>query len=118
MSHRRNQPPNVDHSAFAGNRLAERGIKVDPVTIHRWVQHFAPLLIGAARPCRRLVGQRWFVDETYVKVAGRWRFVYRSIDQRGQVIDVFVSPRHNIAAARTFLRRERDAHGEPARTQD
>jgi transposase-like protein len=52
--------------------LAERGITVDHVTIYRWVQRFTPLLIDAARPCRHAPGDRWFVDETYVKVAGRW----------------------------------------------
>jgi hypothetical protein len=53
--------------------LAERGIDVDYVTVFRWVQCFTPLLADAARPCRRAVGNRWFVDETYVKVAGSWR---------------------------------------------
>jgi transposase, IS6 family len=68
--------------------LSERGIEVDHVTVFRWVQRFTPLLADAARPCRHIVGDRWFADETYVKVAGRWRYVYRAIDQRGQIIDV------------------------------
>jgi len=51
------------------------------------------------------VGDRWQVDETYVKVAGRWRYVYRAIDQFGQVIDVFVSPRRDAGAARRFFQR-------------
>lgn len=94
-----NPSPPVDRSAFTGYRfppevmmlavrwylryglsfrdveelLTERGIEVDHVTIHRWVQRFTPLLIDAARPCRHKVGGRWFVDETYVKVAGKWR---------------------------------------------
>jgi IS6 family transposase len=93
--------------------LVERGIEVDHVTIHRWVQRFTPLLIDAARPRRHAVGGCWFADETYVKVAGKWRYVYRAIDERGQVIDVFVSPRRNIAAARTFFKRALLAHGEP-----
>jgi hypothetical protein len=59
--------------------LAERGIEVDRVTIYRWVQRFTPLLANAARPCRHTVGDRWYVDETYVKVAGRWRDVHRAI---------------------------------------
>jgi len=83
--------------------LAERGIAVDHVTVYRWVQRFAPLLAEAARPCRHAVGDRWQLDETYVKVAGQWRDVYRAIDQFGQVIDVFVSPRRDTAAARRFL---------------
>jgi transposase-like protein len=51
--------------------LAERGIIVDHVTIYRWVQTFTAEFIDAARPARHSVGDRWFVDETYVKVAGR-----------------------------------------------
>jgi transposase-like protein len=85
--------------------LAERGVQVDHVTVYRWVLRFAPLLAEAARPCRHAVGDRWQVDETYVKVAGQWRYVYRAIDQFGQVIDVFVSPRRDGAAARRFFQR-------------
>ena len=76
--------------------LVERGIEVDHVTLHRWVQRFTPLLIDAARPCRHLAGDRWFVDETYVKVAGVWSYVYRAVDQHGQVIDVYVSRRRGM----------------------
>src|SRR5215204_5084175 len=85
--------------------LAERGVEVDHVSVYRWVQRFTPLLAEAARPCRHAVGDRWFVDETYVKVAGQWRYVYRAIDQFGQVIDVFVSPRRDVRAARRVLER-------------
>jgi IS6 family transposase len=83
--------------------LAERGIEVDHVTIYRWVQRFTPLLIEAARPCRHSVGDRWFVDETYVRVAGVWRYVYRAVDQHGHVIDVNVSTRRNLVAATRFF---------------
>jgi DDE domain len=61
--------------------LAERGIEVDHVTVHRWVQRFTPLFADAARPLRHACGNRWFVDETYGKVAGRWRYLYRAVDQ-------------------------------------
>ena len=94
--------------------LAERGVDVDHVTVYRWVQRFTPLLIDAARPCRHAVGDRWFVDETYVKVAGVWRYVYRAVDQFGQVIDVFVSRRRDLAAARRFFERAISEHGRPA----
>jgi transposase-like protein len=83
--------------------LAERGVEVDHVTVYRWVLRFMPLLAEAARPCRHQVGDRWYTDETYVKVAGRWRYVYRAIDQFGQVIDVFVSMRRDATAARRFF---------------
>jgi IS6 family transposase len=93
--------------------LAERGIDVDHVTLFRWVQRFTPLLIDAARPCRHTVGSRWFVDETYVKVAGVWRYVYRAVDEHGQVIDVLVSRRRDIAAARAVFAKAVLAHGHP-----
>ena len=83
--------------------LAERGIEVDHVTIYRWVQRFTPLLIDAARPCRHISGDRWFLDETYVKVSGRWVYLYRAIDQFGQVIDVLVSEKRDLAATRRFF---------------
>jgi IS6 family transposase len=61
-------------------------------------------LAEAARPCRHTVGDRWQVDATYVKVAGRWRDVSRAIDQPGQVIDVFLSTHRDAAAARRFFK--------------
>src|SRR5829696_8709389 len=85
--------------------LAERGVEVDHVTVYRWVVRFTPLLTEAARPCRHAVGDHWQVDETYTKVAGQWRYVYRAIDQFGQVIDVFVSQRRDATAARRFFER-------------
>jgi transposase-like protein len=129
MRTRRRRPAAIARSAFAGfcfppdmivlavrwylrfalsyrdveELLAERGVEVDHVTIYRWVQRFTPLLAEAARPCRHAVGGRWQVDETYMKVAGRWRYVYRAIDQFGQVIDVFLSARRDAKAARQFF---------------
>jgi IS6 family transposase len=85
--------------------LAERGIVVDHVTIYRWVQTFTPEFIDAARSARHAAGDRWFVDETYVKLAGRWTYLYRAVDQRGQVIDVLVSTRRDAATARAFFAR-------------
>ena len=95
--------------------LAERGVEVDHVTLFRWVQRFTPLLAEAARPCRHPVGDRWFVEETYVKVAGVWRYVYRAVDQHGQVIDVMVAKTRDVAAARRFFARAVRDHGRPQR---
>ncbi len=83
--------------------LAERGVEVDHVSVYRWVQRYTPLFIDAARPCRHAPGDRWFVDETYLKVAGRWRYLYRAVDQFGQVIDVRLSDQRDLAAARRFF---------------
>ncbi len=77
------------------------------------MQRFTPLVIDAAKPCRHAVGARCFVDETYVKVCGSWRFVYRAVDGHGQVIDVLVSTRRDTAAATRFLSRSIAGHGEP-----
>jgi transposase-like protein len=88
--------------------LAERGVEVDHVTVYRWVLRFTPLLAEAARPCRHRAGGRWFVDETYVRVARRWRYVYCAIDQFGQVIDVYVSSRRDARAARRCFKRAID----------
>ena len=93
--------------------LAERGVEVDHVTLFRWVQRFTPLLVDAARPCRHAAGGRWFVDETYVKVAGVWRYVYRAVDDEGQVIDVYISARRDTAAARRFFTAAITAYGTP-----
>jgi transposase-like protein len=93
--------------------LAERGVEVDHVTVFRWVQRFTPLLVEAARPCRHAVGERWFVDETYVRVGGVWRYVFRAVDQDGQVIDVYVSRRRDSEAARRFFDRALADHDRP-----
>lgn len=93
--------------------FTERGIEVDHVTLFRWVQRFTPILADAARPCRHSVGGHWFVDETYVKVSGTWRYVYRAIDQYGQVIDVFLSKKRDLEAAEAFFAGAIRSNGEP-----
>lgn len=94
--------------------LAERGVEVDHVTLCRWVQRFTPLIVDAARPCRHAVGDRWFVDETYVKVAGTWRYVYRAVDQNGQVIDAWMSTKRDVKAATRFFSTAIQDQGNPA----
>ncbi len=86
-------------------RLAELGVTVGHVTIYRWIQRFTPEFVEAARTCRHVPGDRWFVDETYIKVNGRWTYLYRAVDQFGQVIDVWLSARRDLSAARTFFTR-------------
>lgn len=91
--------------------LAERGVHVDPSTVFDWVQRFTPLYQEMARPHRHHVRGRWAIDETYVKVAGVPCYVFRAIDDLGQVIDVYVSPRRDIEAATRFLRRAVEGTG-------
>jgi transposase, IS6 family len=118
MRPRRLRPVPIVHSAFAGfcfppdvivlavrwylrfslsyrdveELLAERGIEVDHTTVYRWVVRFMPLLADAARPCRHAVGSRWQVNEAYDKVGGRWRYVYRAVDQSGRGSSTYLSP--------------------------
>jgi hypothetical protein len=67
--------------------LVERGVEVDHVTVFRWVQRFTPLLVDAARFGRHSPGDRWFADETYVKINGVWRYVYRAVERSDHVPD-------------------------------
>jgi len=85
--------------------LAERGIEVDHVTVYRWVQRFAPEFAEAASARRHVAGDRRHVDETYVRIGGMWRYLFRAIDQFGQAIDVLLSPRRDAGAARRFFER-------------
>jgi len=85
--------------------LAERGVFVDQSTIYRWVQRFLPLFGDAARRYREPVGLDWRVDETYVRIRGRWHYIYRAIDGRGQIVDAYVAPTRDMAAAREFFER-------------
>ena len=75
------------------------------------MQRFTPEFIEAVRFCRHAPGSRWFADETYVKVAGRWTYLYRAVDQHGQVIDVVLCA---LAAARRFFTRALRAGTIPA----
>jgi transposase-like protein len=69
------------------------------------VQRFTPEFIEAARPARHAPGNRWFVDETCLKVAGKWTYLYRAVDQHGQVIDAMMSAKRGLTAARRFFTR-------------
>ena len=91
--------------------FAERGLLLDRSTVYRWVQRFLPLFGHAARSHRRPVGGKWRVDETYGRLQGRWTYVYRAIDEHGQVVDAFFSERRNSKAAQTFFERAIDETG-------
>ncbi len=95
--------------------VAERGIAVDHVTICRWVQRFTPEFTGAARPCRHGSGDRWSAGGTYVKIAGKWTYLYRAVDPYGQVIGVLLSAKRDLAAARRFFSQALHAGHSPGR---
>ncbi|EIM30758.1 IS6 family transposase [Microvirga lotononidis] len=95
--------------------MAERGIEVDHATIHRWTVRYAPLLLEQFNLRKRAVTRRWHIDETYIKVRGRWTFLYRAIDSHGDTIEFWFSERCNLAAAKRFLNKALKRHGRPER---
>lgn len=95
--------------------MAERGIHVDHSTIHRWVVRFSPLLLERFNHRKRPVTRKWHVDETYVKVRGRWMYLYRAIDSLGDTVEFFFSEHRDLLAAKRFIRKALARHGRPER---
>ncbi len=85
--------------------MAERNLIVDHVTIWRWVQHYAPELNRRCRPELRMTNRSWRVDETYLRVAGQWTYLYRAVDSTGATIDFLLSARRDAAAAKGFFQK-------------
>ena len=83
--------------------MAERGVAVDHVTIWRWVQHYAPLLNQRLRRELRRPNASWRVDETYIKVAGNWTYLYRAVDSAGDTIDFMLSPKRDFNGSAAVL---------------
>jgi transposase-like protein len=93
--------------------MAERGISVDHATIHRWVVRYSTELLERFNSRKRAVTGKWHVDETYIRVRGQWRYLYRAIDSNGDTIEFWFSERRNLAAAKRFLNRALKRHGRP-----
>ena len=84
--------------------MTERGVAVDHSTIYRWVQRFAPEMEKRLRrQWRRPQSRSWRVDETYIKVRGKWAYLYRAVDKLGNTIDFYLSATRNTKAAKRFL---------------
>lgn len=97
--------------------LAERGFAVDHATLKRWVVKYAPLIAVQAQARKRPTARSWRMDETYIRVKGRWTYLYRAVDREGQTLDFLLSKRRDLAAARRFLRRAIATHGVPDRVE-
>jgi transposase-like protein len=95
--------------------MVERGISVDHATIGRWVVRYSPELLERFNRRKRSVGRKWHVDETYIKVRGRWMYLYRAIDSNGATVEFWFSERRNLAAAKRFLSKALKRHGRPER---
>lgn len=85
--------------------MQERGIEVDHTTIYRWVQSYAPELERRVRPYLSLTNDSWRVDETYVKVKGVWKYLYRAVDSMGNTLDFMLSAKRDGKAAERFFRK-------------
>jgi putative transposase len=95
--------------------MAERGISVDHATIHRWIVRYSPELLNRFNRRKRAVTGKWHVDETYIKVRGRWTYLYRAIDSNGDTVEFWFSERRNLTAAKRFLRQALKRHDRPER---
>ena len=93
--------------------MAERGFEVDHSTVHRWVIKLVPLFEKAFRQDKRPVGKSWRMDETYIKVGGQWKYLYRAVDKAGNTVDFLLQARRDRAAARRYFEKAIDQNGEP-----
>ena len=93
--------------------MAERGIALTHTTILRWVQRFVPEFEKRWSQYSRPVGRSWRCDETYIKVKGRWTYLYRAVDKLGRTVDFLLSERRDVAAAKRFFSKAMKKHGTP-----
>jgi transposase-like protein len=83
--------------------MQERGVLVDHSTLNRWVIKYAPEVEKQFRRHQRPVGRSWRLDEAYVKIKGKWAYLYRAVDKEGQTVDFLLTPQRDRAAAEAFL---------------
>jgi len=93
--------------------MQERGVFVDHSTVHRWAIKMLPVLAGVFPRRKRPVGLSWRMDETYIKVAGHWKYLYRAVDRAGDTVDFLLTAKRDKAAARRFLERAINLHDLP-----
>jgi IS6 family transposase len=85
--------------------MIERGIQVDHSTIMRWVHQYSPEIEKKIRRHLRLTNYSWRVDETYIKVKGKWKYLYRAVDSNGDTIDFMLSAKRNRTVAKRFFKK-------------
>ena len=93
--------------------MQERGAFVDHSSINRWAIRFLPLLEKTFRKYKRPVGSSWRMDETYIKINGQWKYVYRAVDKEGQTVDFLLSAKRDKAAAMRFFNKAMLFNGLP-----
>jgi putative transposase len=95
--------------------LAERGVTVDHAMLNRWVVKYAPSISARAQTQKRPTANSWRIDETYIKVKGRWTYLYRAVDRNGKTLDFLLFERRDLTAARRFFKRAIESNGVPDR---
>ena len=95
--------------------MEERGVFVDHSLINRWAIRFLPLLEKVFRQHKRPVGGSWRMDETYIKVKGAWKYLYRAVDKEGKTVDFLLTARRDKAAALRFFEKAMKASGVPVK---
>ncbi|MEM5291993.1 IS6 family transposase [Paraburkholderia sabiae] len=93
--------------------MAERGVDVDHSTVHRWVIKLVPLFEKAFLRHKRPVGGSWRMDETYIKMGGQWKYLYRAVDKGGNTVDFLLRARRDRVAARRYFEKGIERNGEP-----
>jgi putative transposase len=93
--------------------MEERGVSVDHSSIIRWAIRFLPLIEKMARKHKRPVGGSWRMDETYIKVKGVWKYLYRAVDKQGKSVDFLLTAKRDMAAAKRFFDKAMTANGAP-----
>ena len=93
--------------------MEERGGSVDHSSINRWAIRFLPLIGNMARKHKRPVGGSWRMDETYIKVKGVWKYLYRAVDKHGKTVDFLLTPKRDMVAVKRFFDKAMDATGHP-----
>ena len=97
-------------------RMAERGVEVSYETVRRWVKKFGPLIARDLRRRRPRAHPQWHLDEMYISIGGRWMYLWRAIDQNGEVLDVLVQAKRDKHAALKLMRKLLKKHGFAPRT--
>ncbi len=93
--------------------MAERGVEVDHSMVHRWAVKLLPILEKTFRRRKRPIGKSWRVDETYIKIKGKWKYLYRAVDKTGETVDFLLRAHRDQAAAQRYFEKVIDQNGEP-----